>query len=85
MNQEITIAGLASLKIIKIISIPKNLSEELSLMDFLTSNGITIASSCSGVGSCHKCFVNKSILSCQISVLKFIETTPSLRIEISYL
>ena len=85
MNKEIIVAGLASLKILKIIPIQNDQFLELSLMELLIANGITIASSCNGVGSCHKCLINKNILSCQISVLKFIETNPTLKIEISYL
>ena len=85
MNKEIIVAGLASLKILKIIPIQNDQFLELSLMELLIANGITIASSCNGVGSCHKCLINKNILRCQISVLKFIETNPTLKIEISYL
>jgi Na+-transporting NADH:ubiquinone oxidoreductase subunit NqrF len=54
-------------------------------MNFLISNKITIASSCNGVGSCQKCIVNKSILSCQLTLSNFVKMTPSLKIEISYL
>jgi Na+-transporting NADH:ubiquinone oxidoreductase subunit NqrF len=85
LSQSITVIGGASQKIVKIIPIPNDLSPDLSLMNFLTTNGITVASSCSGVGSCKKCVINTAILSCQITVLEFIDKNPSKRIEISYL
>ena len=88
MIQSITIVGLASMKTVKIIpltTILKKDGEELTLMDFLISNGIHIATSCKGLGICHKCFVNQSITSCQITLTEFINTTPSLRVEVSYL
>lgn len=81
----ITVKGLASQKIIAQIDIPDNLEADLSLMDFLTDNHITIASSCSGVGTCQKCVVNKTLLSCQITLLEFLRKTPSAVVEISYL
>lgn len=83
--KELTVFGLASNKVIKIISIPEYLPEDLTLMNFLISNGITIASSCDGVGSCHKCLINQIVLSCQITLSEFIKTNQSLLVKISYL
>jgi Na+-transporting NADH:ubiquinone oxidoreductase subunit NqrF len=80
-----TVAGLASQKIVKIIPIPNDLPAGLSLMNFLIANGITVASSCGGEGVCKKCLVNRTVLSCQITLLEFIKISPSLRVEISYL
>jgi len=85
MNNSITVFGKASQKIITKIPIPPHFPEDLSLMDFLRNNAITIASSCSGVGTCHKCLVNTSLISCQISLKIFIEKYPQLTVEISYL
>ena len=85
MSREIIVKGLASQKIIKVIPIQDNLSTTLILMNFLIENGITIASSCSGVGSCKKCFINCTLLSCQLTLLEFIKMTPSMTVEISYL
>ena len=85
MSQKIIVAGLASQKIIKIISIQEGLPTDLSLMNFLINNGITIASSCSGVGSCKKCLINYSVLSCQITLRNFLDNNPFPRVEISYL
>ncbi|MBC7539381.1 MAG: hypothetical protein H7281_11210 [Bacteriovorax sp.] len=85
MSQSITVIGLASQKIVKIIPIPDNLPEDLSLMNFLIENGITVASSCGGVGVCKKCLINHTVSSCQITLLEFIDINPSLQVQISYL
>ena len=85
MNQYIIIFGLASNKIIKKIVIPNKLSEKISLMDFLISNNITIASSCGGDGACKRCVVNNNLLSCQISLSEFIRQNETTIVEISYL
>jgi Na+-transporting NADH:ubiquinone oxidoreductase subunit NqrF len=70
---QIQIFGNASQKIYKTIEI-KNLStlKKQSLMDFLLSHHIPIASSCLGEGICRKCIVNKEILSCQLELSQFI-------------
>lgn len=85
MIEQIKIYGLASQTLIKAIKIPQPLPLELSLMSLLIQNGITIASSCNGVGSCHKCNVNGKLLSCQITVSDFIATNLNLEVKISYL
>lgn len=85
MSKTITVSGLASQTIVKIIPIPDKVAPDLSLMEFLRRNGITVASSCNGVGTCQKCLVNGVTLSCQITVLRFIDNNPSPRVEISYL
>ncbi len=86
---KINIFGGASQKIIKTILITeelKNLHQYSSLMTFLHSEGITVASSCSGAGVCRKCIVNESELSCQISFHDFINyKNHDIIIEISYL
>lgn len=81
----IIVFGLASNQLIKTIKIPQNFPDNLSLMDFLRDNEITIASSCSGVGTCQKCVVNKTQLSCQITLKKYSEINPIPPVEISYL
>lgn len=85
MIQSITVFGLASQQIVKVIPLPKNLTREMTLMDFLREHGITIASSCGGVGSCQKCLINLTILSCQITVMNFIALSPPRNVEVSYL
>ena len=85
MKSSITIIGLASQKIVKYINIPEVFDEDQSLMSFLKNNGVTVASSCDGVGACKKCLCNKSLLSCQITLKSFIEQNPALQVEISYL
>ena len=58
----IEIFGKASGKLIKKISYEEKVGiERQSLMDFLISHGIPIASSCSGEGICRKCIVNVDI------------------------
>ncbi|MFA6239232.1 MAG: hypothetical protein WC635_17970 [Bacteriovorax sp.] len=85
MNKSITVLGKASNRTVKVIPVPAIFPEELSLMEFLISYGITVASSCGGVGSCQKCMVNTTLLSCQITLKVFIQTNPQLQVEISYL
>lgn len=81
----VTVFGLASQKIVKKIALPDSIAADLTLMDFLRDNGITIASSCGGVGTCRKCLVNTSLVSCQTNLNKFIQNNSELRVEISYL
>jgi ferredoxin len=70
---KIQIFGKASNKIYKTIEVEDLISlKNQSLMDFLLSNQIPIASSCLGEGICRKCIVNKEILSCQIELSQFI-------------
>jgi uncharacterized 2Fe-2S/4Fe-4S cluster protein (DUF4445 family) len=80
----IKITGLASGKIIKILSIEK-IPDNTTLMYYLTSQGIPIASSCNGEGVCSKCNINNNLLSCQISLKDFIKLHPDPEIFISYL
>ena len=79
------IFGQASQKIIKEIRINTKIIDNLSLMEFLVQNNLTIASSCGGVGACSRCIINNNILSCQITIKEFIDSTPILRIDIAYL
>jgi Na+-transporting NADH:ubiquinone oxidoreductase subunit NqrF len=83
--KSLIIFGKASSQIIKIIAISDNGTAEISLMDFLRENGITIASSCGGVGACQKCSINTTLLSCQITLSDFVNKYPDARVEISYL
>jgi Na+-transporting NADH:ubiquinone oxidoreductase subunit NqrF len=84
-NYSLIVFGNASQKVVKTITIPPQIPGDLSLMDFLRASGITIASSCGGVGGCQKCLVNGTLISCQISLKLFVEKYPLLRVEISYL
>ncbi|MDO9182997.1 MAG: hypothetical protein Q7U04_11345 [Bacteriovorax sp.] len=85
MRKSITVSGKASGKTIKTILIPNDLPSNISLMHFLIDNGITVASSCGGVGSCKKCLINRSLLSCQITLEEFMATSILGHVEISYL
>jgi uncharacterized 2Fe-2S/4Fe-4S cluster protein (DUF4445 family) len=80
----IKIRGLASGKIVKILSF-KKIPDNTTLMDYLISQGIPIASSCKGEGVCSKCTINSNLLSCQISLKNFLELYPNQEIFISYL
>lgn len=85
MSQAVTVVGLASQKIVKIIPVPERFAEDLSLMNFLQGHGITIASSCDGMGTCKKCLVNHKLLSCQITLIDFLDVNPAAIVEIAYL
>jgi ferredoxin len=82
--KKILIIGLASGKI-KELEVMSPIPAELSLMDFLMLNKITIASSCGGAGTCKKCVVNSAQLSCQISLKDFMQDRDIGTVEITYL
>lgn len=56
-----------------------------NLLDFLRRNGVPVASSCGGEGVCQKCTVNQDLVSCQISVGAFLQSSATGVVEISYL
>lgn len=60
-------------------------SQDESLLDFLKSKNIPIASSCNGEGVCKKCMIQNEILTCQISIKEFILAYPNQAVEVSYL
>lgn len=66
----IIVRGLASKKEIH-LNVSKN-QTNLTLLEFLTQEGLPIASSCRGQGSCKKCVFNIDELSCQEVVSNFI-------------
>lgn len=80
----IEIKGLASRKLLKRVIVEAKNIPDISLMDFLIQEGLTIASSCGGEGRCGKCVVNNSLISCQINLQDFIKNQAPV-IEISYL
>jgi Na+-transporting NADH:ubiquinone oxidoreductase subunit NqrF len=80
----LTIRGDASCKIIKIINI-EVINTKISLMDFLISENLPIASSCKGEGVCQKCTVNDRLVSCQISLQAFLQLDPAPIVSVSYL
>lgn len=85
---KIQIFGKASNQVIKTLQFSE--VSEISLMDFLREKEIPVASSCYGEGVCRKCVVNKNLLSCQISLKKFLDNamnknSDKLQIEIDYL
>lgn len=78
----VKVIGDASKKEYKISVLKDDL--ELSLLLFLTKNGLPIASSCSGKNVCKKCVVNEQVLSCSLTVKDFINKHNT-NIRISYL
>lgn len=91
---ELEVYGLASAKKIKTIKLSKEdleSSADKSLMDFLRSHSLPIASSCYGEGVCEKCEVTLcrdseiQILSCQWRPIKIFSGFKKATIKISYL
>jgi Na+-transporting NADH:ubiquinone oxidoreductase subunit NqrF len=85
MTRTLKVIGLASKTMVKEIIIPEHFHHELTLMNFLISNGITVASSCDGAGVCNKCVCNKTLLSCQITLNNFLKTSTSAEVTFAYL
>lgn len=56
-----------------------------NLLQWLVENKVTVASSCGGHGVCKKCHIQKSWLTCQITVDQFIKLEPSLTLYFDYL
>lgn len=83
-TKKILVIGLASGNI-KELEVMSPIPDRLSLMNFLMANKITIASSCGGEGTCKKCIVNQTQLSCQILIKDFLSDRDTARVEISYL
>ena len=81
----LNIFGLASNKLVKTIKLPTPIDKNITLMDFLLQNNITIASSCNGEGTCHKCIVNNHLISCQMTLEMYLLTFSDTMIRISYL
>jgi uncharacterized 2Fe-2S/4Fe-4S cluster protein (DUF4445 family) len=64
--REITLIGRASSKRWQYEVCEEDLSK--TLLEFLQSRDVPIASSCGGLGVCEKCLYNDSELSCQIKM-----------------
>ena len=75
----LNIKGLASGKNHQITVQPFELTNPH--MNFLMSHSFHIASSCSGEGVCKKCIVNKTIISCQITVQDFLKVSDTVLID----
>lgn len=58
---------------------------ETNLLIWLRSHGITIASSCDGVGVCKKCGIQNGWMSCELTLKTFLERCPEGKIIINYL
>ncbi|MDH5582061.1 MAG: 2Fe-2S iron-sulfur cluster binding domain-containing protein [Bdellovibrionales bacterium] len=77
--KKIDIYGNASKKVITTLFV-NEIDLKLRLLDFLRKNGLPIAYSCDGHGSCRKCSFNKDILSCQITVEDYLKSKEGLLI-----
>lgn len=69
---KLTLKGLASGKTIFVNVITENESK-MSLLQYLESQNIPIASSCMGKGECLKCITSQGVATCQITVKEFME------------
>ncbi|MFZ8933544.1 MAG: 2Fe-2S iron-sulfur cluster-binding protein [Bacteriovoracaceae bacterium] len=79
MSKKIEIYGNASKKIVKSLFIHQNDLQQ-RLLDLLRNNGLPIAYSCDGAGSCKKCRFNQVHLSCQMTVEKYLSQKEELLI-----
>ncbi|EQC44311.1 hypothetical protein [Bacteriovorax sp. Seq25_V] len=80
---QLTIKGLASGKIIKVIPVSEA-EASLNLLLFLSARSIPIASSCSGENVCKKCKINGELISCTYTVGEFISKHGEV-VTVSYL
>ena len=86
MSHKININGLAS-KTTVFEGVVRKTDLELTLLQYLQNQKIPIASSCSGEGVCQKCIVNKTLISCQVTLKNFIKSfnDKNILIEVEYL
>ncbi len=59
--------------------------QPILLLEFLRAQGIPVASSCAGEGVCRQCVVNENVLSCQLTVQRFLVDYPDGVVVIGYL
>ncbi|MBL7666018.1 MAG: hypothetical protein JNM93_12860 [Bacteriovoracaceae bacterium] len=76
----IKVMGKASGKCVRILDCPTPIPK-ISLMAFLHSHSVRIASSCLGEGVCQKCMVNGDLVSCQISLEDFVALKEDVVVE----
>jgi Na+-transporting NADH:ubiquinone oxidoreductase subunit NqrF len=82
--QSLRVRGQASGKILLHIDIQES-QLDLTMLNFLSSKGITIASSCQGEGVCRKCVINAQLLTCQITLRKYLTDYPNQDVCVAYL
>ncbi len=83
---EIIVQGVASGKEIARLEVNPNGAEAtLSLMEYLRSKKIPIASSCYGDGVCKRCKINGELLSCTITVEQFLDHPDFPTIKVDYI
>lgn len=89
MSIKVKITGKASNKTIKELDLSSSVLEKKkmsSLMDYLRSQSIPIASGCYSEGVCNKCQIelnNGNVLSCRVKLKNL--TEKSYRVKIGYL
>ena len=87
MERTLRVFGGASQKLLMEILINQR-DLDLNVMSFLILHKITIASSCSGVGTCRKCLINTQedeFLSCQKSLRNLFSHDTIITLTINYL
>ncbi len=80
--------GKATLKMVKKIHLGDAEKNSSSLMDILLQNGIPVASSCAGEGTCKKCVAlieGEVVLTCQQTLGTLFKTQDVLEVQFSYL
>ncbi len=58
---------------------------DINLLEWLRSRGVTIASSCDGVGVCKKCIIQNGWPTCELTLKTFLERSPDGIIIVDYL
>lgn len=80
---QIEIIGQASGKVTKILLQENDL--KITLLAFLRSHNVTIASSCDGDGVCKKCVIQNDWLTCKLTLESFFQCQPDGKIYVGYL
>jgi ferredoxin len=63
-----------------------NIDLTITVLNWLRSQDIPIASSCNGEGVCKKCVINTNLISCQVTLKDLLnENTKEIKIDVSYL
>jgi succinate dehydrogenase/fumarate reductase-like Fe-S protein len=86
--KELIIYGEASKKVIKTFLISGNDLNSTTLLEFLMSHKIPVASSCLGEGVCKKCGVminGEKVLTCALSIRDLFLNSTSETLSFSYL
>jgi uncharacterized 2Fe-2S/4Fe-4S cluster protein (DUF4445 family) len=80
---QIEVVGTASGRSTFIAYGPQDMTR--TMLDFLRSHEVTIASSCAGEGVCRKCNIQNDWLTCMMTLEEFIQRQPDRKVFVSYL